>query len=185
MQWLLLLGSTALGCAWASIVVACKLSCPKGCGILFPSPGIEPVSPDSQADSKPLDHQGRPYRVGNGLPFPSPGDLPNPGIKPASPALAGRFFTTEPSVHLWQGPAFRRCHIFPRGSQLCPPQFQAICISSSSEFQRNNWSCYPSEGVIIGPPKGQSPGRLEFSFGGYKTRKGAVFQITLRSCCWK
>ena len=30
---------------------------------------------------------------------PSPGDLPNPGIKPVSsvsPALAGRFFTTEP-----------------------------------------------------------------------------------------
>ena len=31
-----------------------------------------------------------------GLPFPSPEDLPNPGIKPASPALAGGFFTTEP-----------------------------------------------------------------------------------------
>ena len=33
------------------------------------------------------------------LPFPSPGDLPNSGIKPLSPAsleLAGRFFTTEP-----------------------------------------------------------------------------------------
>ena len=30
-----------------------------------------------------------------GLPFPSPGDLPNPGIKATSPALAGRFFTTE------------------------------------------------------------------------------------------
>ena len=30
------------------------------------------------------------------LPFPSPGDLPNPGIKPMSPALAGRFFTSEP-----------------------------------------------------------------------------------------
>ena len=29
------------------------------------------------------------------LPLPSPGDLPNPGIEPASPALAGRFFTTE------------------------------------------------------------------------------------------
>jgi len=32
------------------------------------------------------------------LPFPSPGDLPDPGIKPASlmsPALAGRFFTTK------------------------------------------------------------------------------------------
>ena len=30
------------------------------------------------------------------LPFPSPGDLPDPGIKPKSPALTGRFFTTEP-----------------------------------------------------------------------------------------
>ena len=31
----------------------------------------------------------------SGLPFPSPGNLADPGIKPASPALAGRFFTTE------------------------------------------------------------------------------------------
>ena len=30
----------------------------------------------------------------SGLPFPSPGDLPNPGIEPRSPALAGGFFTT-------------------------------------------------------------------------------------------
>ena len=32
----------------------------------------------------------------SGLPFPPPGDLPNLGIKPVSPALADRFFTTEP-----------------------------------------------------------------------------------------
>ena len=32
----------------------------------------------------------------SGLPFPPPGDLPNPGIEPTSPALAGAFFTTEP-----------------------------------------------------------------------------------------
>ena len=31
----------------------------------------------------------------SGLPFPSPGDIPNPGIEPGSPALAGRFFTTN------------------------------------------------------------------------------------------
>ena len=31
-----------------------------------------------------------------GLPFPSPGDLPDPRIKSMSPALSGRFFTTEP-----------------------------------------------------------------------------------------
>ena len=43
----------------------------------------------------------------SGLPFPSPRNLPDPGIEPASPALAGRFFTPEPlgkpllcSIHL-------------------------------------------------------------------------------------
>jgi len=31
----------------------------------------------------------------------SPGDLPDPGIEPTSPALAGGFFTTEPpGTHL-------------------------------------------------------------------------------------
>ena len=29
------------------------------------------------------------------LPFPLPGDLPDPGIKPASIVLAGGFFTAE------------------------------------------------------------------------------------------
>ena len=40
----------------------------------------------------------------SGLPHPPPGDLPNPGIEPASlasPALAGRFFTTNAS---WEVP---------------------------------------------------------------------------------
>ena len=31
-----------------------------------------------------------------GLPFPSLGDLPDPGIKPTSPSLAGKFFITVP-----------------------------------------------------------------------------------------
>ena len=31
-----------------------------------------------------------------GLPFPSPGDLPDPGMEPQSPALAGGFCSTEP-----------------------------------------------------------------------------------------
>ena len=36
----------------------------------------------------------------SGLSFPTPGDLPNPETEPASlvsPALVGRFFTTEPA----------------------------------------------------------------------------------------
>ena len=38
-------------------------------------------------------------RILNGLPCPPPGDLPDPGIEPASPvslALADRFFTAAP-----------------------------------------------------------------------------------------
>ena len=34
------------------------------------------------------------------LPFPSPGDLPDPGIEPTSPALADGFFATEPPEKL-------------------------------------------------------------------------------------
>ena len=30
------------------------------------------------------------------MPFPTPGDLPDLGFEPTSPALAGGFFTTEP-----------------------------------------------------------------------------------------
>ena len=32
----------------------------------------------------------------SGLPLPSPGDLPDPGIEPTYPALTGELFTTEP-----------------------------------------------------------------------------------------
>ena len=37
----------------------------------------------------------------DGLPFSPPGDLPNPGIEPVSPALASWFFTPEPPGSLW------------------------------------------------------------------------------------
>ena len=36
----------------------------------------------------------------SGLPFPSPGDLPNPGIKPGSPALKADTLTSEPLLNL-------------------------------------------------------------------------------------
>ena len=49
------------------------------------------------------------------LPFPSPGHLPNPGIKHGSPALAGRFFT------IW---ATREAHLLAHAAakslQSCP-----------------------------------------------------------------
>ena len=40
----------------------------------------------------------------SGLPFSSPGALSDPGIKPVSLALAGRFFTTAPPHKLSSNP---------------------------------------------------------------------------------
>ena len=76
------------------------------------------------------------YEYWSGLPCPPPGDLPDPGIKTESlmsPALAGRFFPTEPPgkvlsmlyrgsiVHLRQSPA-------PNSSCTAPPRY--FCYSN-------------------------------------------------------
>ena len=53
------------------------------------------VTPWTVASQAPLSMGFPRQKYWSGLPFPSPGDLPNPGIKPVSTALAGRFFTTE------------------------------------------------------------------------------------------
>ena len=71
----------------------------------------------------------------SGLPFPPPGNLPDPGIGPASlvsPALAGGFFTTEPPGNLEGMLSF-----FPPGSRadshiiLCI--FSLLTCSSSDD----------------------------------------------------
>ena len=57
----------------------------------------------------------------SGLPFPPPEDLPNPGIEPASPALAHGFFITEPpakqidryEIYMkWKGKLLSRVWLF-------------------------------------------------------------------------
>ena len=56
------------------------------------------ATPWTVACKSPLSMQFSRQGYWSGLLFPLPGDLPNPGIKPASlmsPALAGRFFTTS------------------------------------------------------------------------------------------
>ena len=57
------------------------------------------VTPRTVACQAPLSVRFPRQEYWNGLPFPPPGDLPDPRIKPvspASPALEGRFLTTEP-----------------------------------------------------------------------------------------
>ena len=67
------------------------------------------VTPQTVACQVPLSMGFSRQEYWSGLLFPSPGDLPNPAIKPGSPvspALAGRFFTTEPP-----GKSLYKCRI--------------------------------------------------------------------------
>ena len=54
-------------------------------------------APWSVAHQDPLSMEFSSQEYWSGLSLPPPGHLPDPGIKPMSSALAGRFFTTEPA----------------------------------------------------------------------------------------
>ena len=66
----------------------------------------------------------------SGLPFPPPGDLPDSGIKPASPALAGGFFTTEPPGKPY--PSFRTVQTL--GHDPLSETLEVSCVWSSESF---------------------------------------------------
>ena len=77
---------------WGNVLCAQSLCNPMDCSLLgFSVPEIIPARILECAIKKKKEYW-------SGLPFPTPGDLPHPGIKPKSPvapALAGGFFTTE------------------------------------------------------------------------------------------
>ena len=57
--------------------------------------------PWTVAHQAPLSMEFSRQEYCSGFPFPPPGDVPDQEIKPTfpgSPALAGRYFTTEPSA---------------------------------------------------------------------------------------
>ena len=53
------------------------------------------VSPGTEAHSAPLSMGFPRQKYWSGLPFPSPGDLPDPAIEPGSPALQADALPTE------------------------------------------------------------------------------------------
>ena len=87
----------------------------------------------------------------SGLSFFSPGDLPDPGIKPASPALADWFFTTEPpgkpslaGYSPW-GRRFRYDWARTQASIRFPlplkPFYELSCATWGSSKDKNRLSC--------------------------------------------
>ena len=59
------------------------------------------ATPGTVAHQVPLSTGFPRQEYWNGLPFPSPRELPNQGIEPTSPALADGFFTTSAT---WETP---------------------------------------------------------------------------------
>ena len=62
------------------------------------------VTPWTVAYQAPLSMRFSRQECWSRLPFPSPGDLPNPGTEPGSPTLKGRCFTiwaTREVLNLW------------------------------------------------------------------------------------
>ena len=102
----------------------------------------------------------------SGLPFPSPGDLPNPGIKPGSPALEADILTSEPpgKPSVWL--VFCNCSFHPvcplmdedngimeapwwgrltvRGTGSCSDVGKAMLTKSSIQISVAGQDCVPS-----------------------------------------
>ena len=64
-------------------------------GGLVTKSSLTRATPWTVAHQAPLSMGFSRQEYWSGLPFPSPGDLPNPGIKPGSPALQADSLPTE------------------------------------------------------------------------------------------
>ena len=84
----------------------------------------------------------------SGFPFPSPGDFPNPGIEPISPASANRFFITEPPGKPRQ--TFRQSQFYNRFFFLCLMTSQSPSLSiSPPKYNLNRWPQPLSTTILI------------------------------------
>ena len=82
----------------------------------------------------------------SGLPFPSPGDLPNPGIEPGSPALQADALPSEPPQirisQIWKifiHPNFQESSVLP----LCGSHLQHIVAAVTAEKEGTPWRQVP------------------------------------------
>ena len=84
------------------------------------------ATPRTVAHQAPLSMGFLKQEYWSGLPFSFPGDLPDLRIEPASPALAGRFFTTESPV---------KPHI-PFKTDMLKPLFSNVIVLGDKAFRR-------------------------------------------------
>ena len=92
----------------------------------------------------------------SGLPFPSPGDLPDPGIEPTSPALAGGFFATSAK----EAPPLMCVSIYPTGL------FLHRTLTSTIQYHQDINSLQAPSITLSGQTAKQNLGR-KFGYIGY------------------
>ena len=93
----------------------------------------------------------------SGLPFPSPGDLPDPGIEPGSPPWQADALPSEPPgkpkhpwaqancVSKWVSPVTCSIHIAPEGATAPQPSQDSPCRKVSRFFKKSENSGYLGE----------------------------------------
>ena len=122
----------------------------------------------------------------SGLPCSPPRELPNPGIEPMSPTLAGRFFTTEPPEKLLKAKSKgdRRRLIWDWFKEMI------ASLEQVHGFQRQLlWQSYPSmkhtRASVLGRPR---QWRTVFSshFYSLQTQTQCLVKGSLSiNICWK
>ena len=71
----------------------CVCVCVCVCMLSYSVQSVSLATPWTVARQAPLSKEFSKKEYWSGLPFPPPGDLPNPGINPKSPALTGKFLS--------------------------------------------------------------------------------------------
>ena len=105
-------------------------------------------------------------------PFPPPGDLPNPGIKPVSPALASGFFTAEPP-----GKPRRRYYPHLQTQRCSKERLSNLCLCEVKQLAGDGTRV--QLGYLIPEPKLQIDGTLKDSES--RRRNVHVFPLAARA----
>ena len=98
----------------------------------------------------------------SGLPFPSPGDLPDPGIKPRSPALQADALASEPpgKPHMYSGvPLLFTCNITTLLTGCTPIQNKKFNLKKKRVIETSTKVTYPPTTAHRSPSPNKYPPR--------------------------
>ena len=111
--------------------------------------------PQTVACQTPLSMELPKQEYWSGLPFPCPGDLLNPGIKPVSPALAGGFFEPSGTPHIYISVQISCSVVFdslrPHESQHTRPPSPSPTPGVYSNSCPSSWRCHPAISSSVVP----------------------------------